>query len=120
MDDDTRKKVCQLIAGIVITDDVLDDREEAFVGRMLQRFGLAETEREVIFPLVDGAEAAATMKTLPADVQAEAFELLVGAACADGEVVPEERKYLAQVAEAIGRPEAEVEAAIAAALASGA
>lgn len=119
MDDETRKKVCQLIAGIVITDDVLDDAEEAFVGRMLARFGVDQSERDVIFPLVDGKEAATTIKTLPPDVQQEAFGLLVGAACADGQVVAEEREYIDQVAAALGIDGATVDRAVQAALAGG-
>ena len=98
----TRQKICQLVAGIVITDDVLDEKEEAFVDRMIAKFGLSDTNREVIFPLVDGEEAAKEMAGLPKDAQEEAFRLLIEAACADGEIVPEERSYLAAVAEAIG------------------
>ena len=48
MDQTTRQKICQLVAGIVITDDVLDEKEEAFVDRMIASFGLSDTNREVI------------------------------------------------------------------------
>jgi uncharacterized tellurite resistance protein B-like protein len=113
MDDDMRRKVCQLIAGIVITDEDLDPREEAFVERMLVKFGLDASERDVIYPLVDGEEAAATMKSLPPDVQSQAFQLLVEAATADGKVVAEEREYLGAVAMALGMAEKEVERRVA-------
>lgn len=109
MDPELRHRVCQLIAGIVITDEDLDPREEEFVERMLERFGLDKNQRDVIFPLVDGEEAAATMRGLPRETQEEAFEMLVEAACADGKVVPEERDYLGAVAMAIGVSEAEIE-----------
>jgi uncharacterized tellurite resistance protein B-like protein len=109
MDQVTRQKICQLVAGIVITDDVLDEKEEAFVDRMIAKFGLSDTNREVIFPLVDGAEAAKEMRGLPAEAQQEAFQLLIEAASADGEIVPEEREYLSAVAEAIGIAQDEVE-----------
>jgi len=109
MDQTTRQKICQLVAGIVITDDVLDDKEEAFVDRMIAAFGLSDTNREVIFPLVDGDEAAKEMSGLPKDAQQEAFRLLIEAACADGEVVPEERSYLSAVAAAIGIAEDDVD-----------
>ncbi len=118
MDDNTRRKVCQLIAGIVITDEDLDPQEEAFVERMLIKFGLDASEREVIYPLVDGEEAAKTMRTLPPAIQREAFELLIGAAVADGKVVAEEREYLGAVALALGISEAEVERRLSEALAS--
>ncbi|HEV8245631.1 MAG TPA: TerB family tellurite resistance protein [Polyangiaceae bacterium] len=109
MDQATRQKICQLVAGIVITDDVLDEKEEAFVDRMIASFGLSDTNRDVIFPLVDGAEAAAEMKQMSKEAQDEAFQLLLEAAAADGEIVPEERVYLTTVAQAIGISEEEVE-----------
>ena len=113
MDDSMRRKVCQLIAGIVITDEDLDAREEAFVERMLVKFGLDASERDVIYPLVDGEEAAATMKSLTPDIQSEAFQLLVEAAVADGKVVTEEREYLGAVAMALGMAEKEVDRRVA-------
>ncbi|HVJ18470.1 MAG TPA: TerB family tellurite resistance protein [Polyangiaceae bacterium] len=109
MDQTTRQKICQLVAGIVITDDVLDEKEEAFVDRMIAKFGLSDTNRDVIFPLVDSAEAATEMRGLPKEAQDEAFRLLIEAACADGEVVAEERSYLSAVAEAIGIAESDVD-----------
>lgn len=109
MDKTIRQKICQLVAGIVISDDVLDEKEEAFVDRMIGAFGLDDGSRDVIFPLVDASEAAREIRLLPAEVQQEAFRLLIEAAAADGEVVPEERAYLASVAEAIGVPPEEVE-----------
>ena len=102
MDVDQARRVCQLVAGIVVTDEDLDPTEEAFVGRMLEKFGMDESEREVIFPLVDGEEAALAIRDLPQDTQQEAFALLIEAAAADGKIAPEERDYLGKVADAIG------------------
>ena len=116
MDANQARKVCQLVAGIVVTDEDLDPTEEAFVGRMLKKFGMDDSERDVIFPLVDGEEAAAAMRDLPADTQQEAFALLIEAAAADGKVVAEEREYLAKVAEAIGIESADVDKRLQAAL----
>jgi uncharacterized tellurite resistance protein B-like protein len=109
MDQNLARRVCQLVAGIVVTDEDLDPEEEAFVGRMLTRFGIDESEREVIFPLVDGDEAADAVRGLPAEVQQEAFSLLVGAAAADGKVVAEEREYLNKVADVLGIGKEELE-----------
>jgi uncharacterized tellurite resistance protein B-like protein len=109
MDVDQARKVCQLVAGIVVTDEDLDPAEEAFVGRMLKKFGMEDSQRDVIFPLVDGEEAAEAMRALPAATQQEAFAMLIEAAVADGKVVAEEREYLAKVAEAIGVQADEVE-----------
>jgi uncharacterized tellurite resistance protein B-like protein len=109
MDAELGKKVCQLVAGIVITDEDLDPREEAFVERMLAGFGLDATQRDVIFPLVDGEEAAAEISQMPNDVQQEAFRLLLEAAAADGKIVDEEREYLRAVAAVMSISDEELE-----------
>jgi uncharacterized tellurite resistance protein B-like protein len=116
MNADQARRVCQLVAGIVVTDEDLDPSEEAFVGRMLKKFGMDESEREVIFPLVDGEEAALAIRDLPQDTQQEAFALLIEAAAADGKIAPEERDYLAKVAEAIGIASEEIDKRLNAAL----
>ena len=118
MDQTTRQKICQLVAGIVITDDVLDEKEEAFVDRMIATFGLSDTTREVIFPLVDGAEAAKELQGLPKEAQDECFRLLIEAAAVDGEIVPEERAYLKAVADVLGVSQEDTEQRLAAQLAA--
>ena len=40
MDESVRRKVCRLIAGIVVSDEDLSPHEDAFVDRMLERFGI--------------------------------------------------------------------------------
>lgn len=118
MDDDTKRKVAQLVAGIVVTDDILDPKEEAFVDRMLERFGIDDEERAVIFPILDADEAAERFDRMSAEVQQEAMTLLIEAAAADGEIVPEERAYLAAVAKVAGVADDELEARLTAALAA--
>ena len=103
MDNDTRHKICQLVAGIVIADDILDDHEEKFLDRLLESFGI-ESGRDAVFPLVDREEAAVHMKALPKDAQDEAMRLLIEAACVDGQIASEEREYLLAVAAAIEMP----------------
>jgi uncharacterized tellurite resistance protein B-like protein len=102
MDEETRVQVCRLIAGIVVADDDLDDAEDAFLDRIMAKFEI--TDRDKIFPIIDGSEAAATMRHLPAGIQETALSLLVEAATADGKVMREERAYLHAVAEALGIP----------------
>lgn len=116
MDAALRTKVCRLIAGIVVSDDDLDDREDAFIERLLARFGIPSEQRDSIFPIVDRADAADEIKSLPEEVQLEAFSLLIEATVADGKVAPEERAYLDAVAEAIGIGQQELEARLQGAL----
>ena len=118
MDDANRRKVCQLIAGLVVADDDLDPSEDAFIDRMLAGFELPEEARDALFPIVDKEEAARSFAEMPADVQKEAFEILIEAACADGRVVDEERSFLAAVGEVIGIDFDELSARLKAALAA--
>lgn len=109
MDEALRKKICRLVAGIVVADDDLHEKEDAFLDRMLVKFGIPADQREELFPIVDRDEAVTEMKSLPPEVQQDTFARLVEAACADGQVVPEERDYLNAVGAVIGIDEKGVE-----------
>jgi uncharacterized tellurite resistance protein B-like protein len=102
MDENVSRNVCRLIAGIVVSDEDLSPQEDAFVDRMLDRFGIPRAEREVIFPIIDATEAAAAVRELDPAVRTEAFGLLIEAAAADGSIAPEELTYLETVADAVG------------------
>jgi uncharacterized tellurite resistance protein B-like protein len=102
MDESVRRKVCRLIAGIVVSDEDLSPQEDAFVDKMLDRFGIPRAERDVIFPIIDASEATQAMKELDEELRKEAFGLLVEAAAADGSIAPEELSYLEAVAEVAG------------------
>ncbi|MGE0871103.1 MAG: TerB family tellurite resistance protein [Kofleriaceae bacterium] len=119
MDEPTRKKICQLVAGIIIADDILETKEEAFIDRVIKSFGIDDPSREVIFPLVDHKEAAEQIKELARPAQEEAVRLLIEAACVDGEIVPEERDYLRAIGAALLISEAELARRIERELASG-
>ncbi|MBI4704324.1 MAG: hypothetical protein HY744_24735 [Deltaproteobacteria bacterium] len=109
VDQKLRAKICQLIAGIVVADDDLDEKEDAFVDRLLDKFAIPGKDRSVIFPIVDPQEAAAAMRVLPAEAQEEALGLLVEAAAIDGRIAEEERAYLKAVARVIGVADDELE-----------
>lgn len=117
MDDTLRRQVCRLIAGLVVSDDDLDEHEDAFIERLLGRFQIPSTERDTIFPIVDRSEAADAMQALPESVQLEAFDLLIEAAAADGKIAPEEREYLATVAAVVRVDSQALEARLEAAIA---
>jgi len=115
VDPELRTTVCRLVAGLVVSDDDFSPEEEAFIERMLARFGI--DDRAMIFPILDRSEAAVSVRALPASVQEEAMTTLVEAAVADGKVVDEERRYLRAVGEAMGLHAAAVDGRIAKALA---
>jgi tellurite resistance protein len=116
MDDALRRQVCRLIAGLVVSDDDLDAQEDAFLERLLARFGIPSSERDSIFPIVDRSEATEAMKALPPEAQQEAMALLIEAAAADGKIVAEERAYLDTVAAVVGLDAVALDAKIQAAL----
>ena len=116
MTPDEKRKVAQLVAGIVVTDDVLDPAEEAFVDKMLDNMGIADEERAVIFPILDGEEAAESLARMSEAIQAEVIELLIQAAAADGQIVPEEEEYLAAVAKVAGVADDELKTRLQAAI----
>lgn len=109
MDEELRKKVCRLVAGIVVADDDLDEREDAFIDRLMAKFDIPSEQRGELFPIVDAKEAADEIKTLPKPVQDEAFALLLEAAAADKKIVPEERAYIDAVGAALGLDAATIE-----------
>lgn len=118
MDAATRRKVAQLVAGIVVTDDDLDPTEEAFVDRMLARFEIDDEERGAIFPILDEDEAADSFREMAPEVQQEALSMLIEAAAADGKVVDEERVYLDAVAKVAGLSPDDLQTRLDAALAA--
>ena len=118
MDPVTRRQVARLVAGLVVSDSDLDPNEEAFVDKMLARFEIDDAEREVIFPIVDGDEAAEALSKMTVEVQTEAFDMLIEAAAADGQIVDEEQVYLEAVAKAVGVSQDELKRRLNAALAS--
>jgi|APMed6443717190_1056831.scaffolds.fasta_scaffold02878_4 uncharacterized tellurite resistance protein B-like protein len=109
MDEDTRRKVCRLIAGIVVVDDDLDESEDMFIDRMLAQFNLSSDERDALFPIMDTKEAAEEFRSLAPEVRFEALDLLVQAAAIDGHYVDEEKEYLHAVCDVVGITATEID-----------
>jgi uncharacterized tellurite resistance protein B-like protein len=101
----------------VVVDDELDPAEDAFINNLLKKFGLGSEERDALFPIMDGDEAARELMSIPEGVRGEAFGLLVEAAAADKKYATEEREFLERVAEVIGMSKAELDKMMADALA---
>ena len=113
MNRETAVLLCRLVAGLVVTDDDLDAKEDALLERLLASFGIPSSEREVIFPIIDATEAVQALRDQPASVRDQALALLIEGAAVDGKIADEERKYLLVVADAMGIPHAELEARLA-------
>jgi hypothetical protein len=113
-DNDFKHQICRLVAGLIASDDEFEDSERGFVEKVLSRFGIPKTEWNVIFPLIDTEAAAETIRAMTEDTQEVAFELLLGAAAADGKVTEAERAFLLAVADEIEVDEGEVDRRLAA------
>ena len=119
MDAQTRRKVCELVAGIIATDKELHPAELKFLLKTFDTFGIAKgNEDEAVCPTVSRVEAAKAMADLPADVRRETMGLLVQSAVVDGKVVPAERDYLLAVARAAEVSEDELDVLLTDGLAS--
>lgn len=119
MDERTRRRVCELIAGLIATDDHLDPAELQYMLKVFRAFGIASgNQDEVVTPATTPAEAAAAMAELPAEVREEALGMLIETAVVDGAVVDAERAYLRTVGRAAGVDDAVIDTLIAEALAA--
>jgi uncharacterized tellurite resistance protein B-like protein len=103
MDESTGRRVCELVMGIIATDQELHPTELKFMLKTFKTFGVATgDEDEALSPTTRAFEAAKAMSLLPEDVREEAIELLLDSAAVDGKVVKAERTFLHAVAKAAG------------------
>lgn len=117
MNETTKRKVCELVAGIIATDKQLHPAELKFLLRTFDAFGIGTgRDDEAICPTIMPHEAGKAMGDLPPEVREEAMALLINTAVVDGKVVPEERSFLEAVARASKTPFEEVERRLAEAL----
>ena len=117
MDSVTRRKVCELVAGIIATDQELHPSELTFMLKTFATFGVGSSDDdEAMTPMVSRAEAAKTMAELPEDIRKQTLELLIESAAIDGKVVPAEREFLRSVAEAADLPDDSIDESLAARL----
>ena len=102
MHKDIAHKVCELIAGVLAVDGEIHPAESKLFGRLVVALRENIDPVEEIEPTLKGKDAAEELRTMPEDVRAEAFALLLAAAIVDGKVVPKEENYLKAVASALG------------------
>jgi uncharacterized tellurite resistance protein B-like protein len=100
MDVADRRKICQLVAGILVSDEAFATEEKAFLRRIYERFQLGDDAWEDVEPIEAGA-AGATLRELPFEVRHRVVALLIEAAVVDGVVDPRERAYLLVAAAAL-------------------
>ena len=110
VDERQSREVVDLVAGLIATDDEFHPDELKFLAKVFERFGVAGTgDTLVVSPMRHSVQGAKAMRDLPPDVQAEALELLIESAVADGKIVAAERNYLLAVAGAAGISDEELD-----------
>jgi uncharacterized tellurite resistance protein B-like protein len=93
MDEADRRKICQLVTGVLFSDDDFTDEEAAFLQRVVRRFGFPDDEWQRIEAIEAGA-ASQALRELPENVRTKVMALLIEATVADGVVDGRERAYL--------------------------
>ena len=101
MDEETKRLVCRMVAGLVASDEEFTESEREFVERVLTQFDIPKDEWDAIYPLVDPEEAQAEIARLNGRAREVTIDLLVQAAAADGKIADEELAYLQAVAKAM-------------------
>src|SRR5262245_13770471 len=87
MDWNTRRHICELVAGIIASDRELHPAELKFMLKTFSAFGIASgNETEAVCPSVSTVEAMRAMRLLPQEVRHEAMDLLIASAVSDGKV----------------------------------
>ena len=96
-----RKRVCELVAGIIATDGEILASELAFMVRVFENFGIASgDDDEAVSATTSSTQAAEELSKMPPGLRTEIVHLLVASAVSDGKVVPAEHTYLHAVAKA--------------------
>ena len=116
MDEETGRRVCSLIAGVICSDNKMSPDERSFLKRVLERCGL-ETDT-ALMPTYAG-DVAEELAQLPDGIRQEMLDLVILAAVADGDIVDSERAIVDVVAKEIGVTQDDLEGRLAKALASG-
>jgi uncharacterized tellurite resistance protein B-like protein len=114
MDQQMRHQVCELIAGVISSDQEVDEGEADFLQRVRARFGVPKGTE--VKPTVDRAEAVAKLAALPAGSRKQVLDLLIQAATVDGKIVPAERELLGALAGEMGIGEDDLDLLLVAAL----
>jgi uncharacterized membrane protein YebE (DUF533 family) len=112
VDVEDRRRICRLVAGLLVSDDEFAPAEKSFLQRIYARFGLPPDEWEKLEPIPVG-EASGALHELPAEMHTRVAALLVEAAIADGVIDARERVYLLVAAAAMGIDAVEMEQRIA-------
>lgn len=117
METSDKIRICKVVAQAILADFQLTDTEHEFLHKLMDRYGLDESQRkEVMARNVDDDSAALAAGIAGFDNKNELLVELAMAVAADGKLAPAERDLLAEVAAAVGVEKAELDMLVATAL----
>jgi len=105
MDEETARRMCSLIAGVICSDGKMSGDEQDFLKRVLSECGL-ETDTALMPVYAD--DVAEELAQLPEAVRDETLSLVILAAAADGQIHPNERAIVDTIAQQLGVGEEEI------------
>lgn len=110
MDSGQTQKICQLIAGLMMTDGELEEREQAFLVKVFDALQLPVDERGQIQPTGSPEEAAREIAGMDESTREAALDLLLKAAWVDDAIAAKEHEYLQAITRAMGMDDDELAA----------
>jgi tellurite resistance protein len=105
MEEETARRLCSLIAGVICSDGEMSPDERDFLRRMMTQCGL-ETDTALMPTYQE--DVASELAELPEAMRGEAFGLVVMAAAVDGKITPQERAIIDAVAAPLGIGEEQI------------
>ena len=99
MDEETARRVCSLIAGVICVDSEMSPDERSFLKRVMAQCGL---ETDTALAPTYGEDVAAELAQLPEQIRGQVLDLVIQAAAADGKIVPNERAIVDVIAKELG------------------
>ena len=104
MEEETARRMCSLIAGVICSDGKMSADEQSFLKRVMSESGL---ETDTALMPVYGDDVAEELAQLPEAIRGETLELVILAA-ADGQIHPHERAIVDTIAQQLGVSEEQV------------
>lgn len=105
MEEETARRMCSLIAGVICSDGKMSADEQSFLKRVMSESGL---ETDTALMPVYGDDVAEELAQLPEAIRGETLQLVILAAAADGQIHPHERQIVDTIAQQLGVSEEEV------------
>jgi uncharacterized tellurite resistance protein B-like protein len=93
---------CHLLAEILAADGIMTDDERSLLEERLERYRLADDDRDRVRHFEGAAGAAAAVRALPEDERQAVVDELIEAALVDGKLSDKETAAIERIVQALG------------------